>query len=275
MESFRRKFPAVPLIHFLNPAYFTKSSPDKYRFLRRQIRRVIQQGDELGLHLHGWKSLVQASGVTFRGTPRWDGVGKEFWCFTDCGYSVPISSYSFEELRRIMAFSRNLLEDQGFPRPRVFRAGGWMANDKLLRALVAEGFFADSSAIPAVYLKGYSLQRIRGLLGKLWPEVDPYSQPFRRTFPEGSLFEFPNNGALADYIQGDEMFQLARELLSKAKPGDTSYLSIGFHQETALSYLPRVETALERLYRLAASEEQAVSFVTTLQSISFWKNKKK
>ena len=76
MESFRDKFPHVPLLHFLNAAYFTKEGADNDT-IKSLIRRVIKKDDELGLHIHAWKSLVKAAGVEYRFSPTWSRRGRE------------------------------------------------------------------------------------------------------------------------------------------------------------------------------------------------------
>src|SRR5262245_53796204 len=54
MEQFRARYPQVRLVQFLNAAYFTKRGA-RAADVRRAIRRVVKPGDELGLHVHGWK----------------------------------------------------------------------------------------------------------------------------------------------------------------------------------------------------------------------------
>lgn len=78
-EAFREAHPEVPLTHFLNAAYFTKSRTSG---LQSKIsgrleaidkmwnpHRALSPIDERGLHLNGWKSLVESSGVQYQAEP--------------------------------------------------------------------------------------------------------------------------------------------------------------------------------------------------------------
>ena len=70
MEEFRNEHPQLPILHFLNAAYFTKTNADSEE-VNRKIRSGLRDQDELGLHIHAWKSIVEASGVSYRHMPKW------------------------------------------------------------------------------------------------------------------------------------------------------------------------------------------------------------
>lgn len=263
MERLRARFPEVKLVQFLNAAYFTKEGADAAD-VRARIGRTLLPGDELGLHIHGWKSLFEASGVTFRDAPTfWDPAGRVTDCFADCGHEVPISAYATDDLRTVIRFSVDTLEAAGLGRATSFRAGGWMAAPHVRDALVAEGFVTENSAVPADFLASeIGHLPLHGWVADLWPGTTSTSQPERlETTPtegdeHGHILEIPDNGALADYMTADEMIAVYDDVkaLRAADPEHDVVLSIGFHQETAARYLPRVEAALEHILADAEAE---------------------
>jgi hypothetical protein len=271
MEQLRSRFPDVPLVHYLNAAYFTKPDVDE-ELVRAQIGRPLRERDELGLHLHGWKRLFEAADVPFRASPTfWDPNGVVTDCAFDCGHEVPISAYSHEELERVIAFSLAKLDEHGLGRAVSFRAGGWMAEDNVRRALVAQGIETDSSAVPTQFLQSeLGTLPLYGWLDALWAGTTSRSQPHEIETESGLLFEIPDNGALADYVLGDEMvavFDAARSTL-EASPSADVVVSIGFHQETAAKYLPRLEQALDTIVRRARDEALPIRFVTARELLA-------
>jgi hypothetical protein len=264
MEHFRHDYPKVPLQHFLNAAYYTKADADP-RLTTAAIRSVLREGDEHGLHIHPWKSLVEASAVTFRTEPAFRGPMDLSQCDPDCGHDVNMAAYNEKELQKIIRFSIKKLVQHGFDRPRSFRAGAWQADNHVFRALAREGITLDSSATSAEYLKerwGKSL--LYPVVGKLWPDTTATSQPYRIDLGSGlSLLELPNNGCLADYVKGEVIaatFQKNVELWKRDKSRDI-YISIGFHQETAQKFLPHLRQGIDAIQAMAEREKLPVAFV--------------
>jgi hypothetical protein len=203
----------------------------------------------VGLHIHGWKSLFEKSGVEFRSSPTFWGTGSvALPCPDDCGHEVPISAYSESELRKVVRTSLDVLERQGFGRPTTFRAGGWLATPTVQNAIRAEGLTTDSSAVPAQFLQPrLGSKPLYAWVRELWPQLTPTTQPFVLHTTQGDLKELPDNGALADYMSADQMIAVFRQGMAyaDAHPGQSALVHIGFHQETAAQYLPRVRQALQ------------------------------
>lgn len=249
MQNFRRDFPKIPLQHFLNAAYYTRYKKDS-ELITKLIKSVLRKGDEHALHIHAWRSLVESSKVNFRTTPSFveDGYSTAD-CEIDCGHDIALTGYTTAELRKIIAHSVEILLREKFNRPKSFRAGGWQADAKVLEALAAEGFTLDSSAVPAEFLKvEWSKYNLYGFVGKLWADITPTSQPYDYKTSSGlKITELPNNSCLSDYMTGSDMlkvYQANAETLKKS-PNKDVYLSIGFHQESAAEYLPRLRQAIK------------------------------
>jgi len=240
--EFRDDFPNIPLTHFLNAAYFTRLGPNDVMgavSASDKIRTVLRDGDEIGLHVHADNHLLHAAGVAPKKFPSWDNLPDL------TGHSVPLSTFSEAEVRQIVHFSCRTLMQQGFDRPRAFRAGGWHAGSNVLNALAAEGFIVDSSEVPHDWLpKGF------GDVERLWPNATRLSQPYRF---EGGIVEVPDNGCLADYVTSDQMVDTFNAVARSARQ-KPAVLSLGFHQETAAKFLPRLRSALGQIERRAAMQ---------------------
>lgn len=246
MRRFRARHPHIPMLHLLNPVYFLRPGADAEQ-IKTQIDSTLLPIDAQGLHLHGWKLLMQRCEIPYRTTPSFADAdercpGKE------CGYTVSLEyAYSTEELSKLVACSANLLTAQGFARPRHFRAGGWQFGPKLTAALHANGFFWDSSSLPPSLLteKWGEDSSMLKLLRQLHPGASVLDQP--RLLAEG-LWHYPNNAGLMDYTSTAQLLEIFKKLLDAKKP----VLVTGFHQETAFVYLDKLEDAIAQMEAAAA-----------------------
>ncbi len=265
MRNFRRDYPDIPLQHFLNAAYYTKFQADAGQ-VTKSIKSVLLAGDEHGLHIHAWRRLVESSAVTFRTSPSFVVDGYMIAdCAIDCGQEIALTGYTTAELRKIIARSVEILRREKFNRPTSFRAGGWQADDKVLEALAAEGFTLDSSATDANFLqKEWEKYKLYGMVGKLWDGTNPTSQPYFYTTSSGlKILELPNNGSLSDYVTGSDMLKVfqSNALILKKNPKKNVYLSIGFHQESAAEYLPRLREAIKLIRSYSKRNKIPIEFV--------------
>lgn len=251
MEAFRDALPGVPLTHFLNAAYFTKPNADVAAIVSG-IKRVVWPIDETGLHVHGWRSLIEASGVTFRSTPSFWGENRPLRPVGgDMGHEVEIAAYTVQELRDVFARSKTILARAGYPLSASFRAGGWMATPNVLGAIRAEGFRVDTSATDNAWHDELAGVRLRARIKEVWPQTTRTSAPWWIETPAGRVLEMPDTGALADYVTADEMVAHIENAITRfsGDPSRDVYVHIGFHQETAARYAYRVSDAIEHLRR--------------------------
>ncbi|MBA3377066.1 MAG: hypothetical protein H0U00_14855 [Actinobacteria bacterium] len=268
MQNLHTRFPQVKIVHFLNAGYYTKQGANRADVTAR-VNRAIQPGDEKALHIHGWKRLFEASGLTFRASPTFWGTslnanGNE--CISDCGHEVPISNYTSDELRKVVKFSLDTLETNGFGRAKSFRCGGWMAKPNVRDAIAAEGLTYEHSAVPVSFLKEkLGTTPVYGWLSELWQGMTNVSQPYTITTASTPLIEVPDNGALADYANADQMVETfhANKAAFLRDRKKNVVVSVGFHEETAASYLPQLESALQRMYDEAKAENIPFESVTS------------
>lgn len=250
MKAFRQKYPGIPILHFLNAAYYTK--PDaKEEIITQRINSVLRPHDEHGLHIHSWKTLVEASGVTFRKTPDLGGWSLRD-CNYDCGHVISLEAYDALEVKKIIHKSVEILTKHNFKRPTSFRAGAWQTGPNVTEALASEGFLIDSSATVTDFIDpswgiGSELHR---WIKKLWPNMKVTQNPYILYNKNGRvLWEVPNNGSLADYTKSDVIMKVLKKNVDDyvKNPVPRKYVNIGFHQETAEKNLPRIIEAIEKI----------------------------
>lgn len=263
MRQFREDFPKIPLLHFLNPAHFTRPGAEATD-LRREIGSVLRPGDMIGLHLHAWRDLIEAAGVDFRSSPSFIGAAGSQLIDGRYGYDVPIYVYTTEELRRLVRLGLHLLRENGFTAPiRVFRAGGWLADARVLDAIRAEGLTIDSSALPPeIGAHGFWSLPLYRSVRELWKDITPVSQPYIVETPSGALIEFPNNAGMADHVSADRAVKIFRDQANEAKRGQIVHFHYGFHDDTAQDMLPRVRAVLQKVKRYARLTGIRLEFVT-------------
>lgn len=254
----------IPLTHFVSAAYFTHGGPAAER--AKTMRAAIHAGDELAMHLHGWQSLVRASGVTPKLAP-------SFLTGTDelveiengeAGIDTDLDTYEVVDLRAMLRTSRQLLEQTGLEVSTSFRAGGYLGTPKVLRAAADEGFTTDSSATDySQFGEEYGLlgSRVR----ELWPRVTPTTQPFQIARDESTpMLEMPiaaimDNTPPEDVV--DDIAQAAAAL--RDKPDSDVFVVLGFHFETAPEHASEVGAVIDALK--ARPELAKQLYFTTLE----------
>ena len=245
MQDFRKKYPQIAMLQLITPSYWVRPDVNKAA-ITAQIKSTFLAMDKVGLHIHGWKSLVNYCQVPYQNSLSF--ANQDETCEAgDCGYSVSLEyAYSKADLSKLVACSSEILVQNGFDQPTHFRAGGWQFGPKLAAALQANHFTWDSSHIDANLLttKWHEESGMVKMLRKLHPNSTPLSQPFAIN---QSLMEFPNNAALADYTNSKQLLKMFNDLIKN----DKEVMVLGFHQETAATYLRRLEAAIPQIEKAA------------------------
>ncbi|NVB41445.1 hypothetical protein G6O69_26640 [Pseudenhygromyxa sp. WMMC2535] len=248
----------APFTHYICPTYWL--SPRSRLDPAQAIRSLVSKGDELALHVHCWRSLVELAGVRFLSEPDWNGDGT--------GHGVPLGAYQ-DDARAIIACARALLQRKLGATVWGFRCGGAMTSDGVYAALIALGFRYDSSAAPPVMVsRGFRpghRGNLRDTMGcrnelasyqvDLWgdrpmtaPEranslslrstggqaITPMTQPYAVHSGARSILEMPLNGGISDYASAGFMTKTFDALLERVHEGaGPMFLNIGCHQEGA------------------------------------------
>ena len=256
MQAFRRQYPYIPLMQLLNPVYLLRPNID-VAVESEKIRSTFLPSDTIGLHVHGWKSLLDVCDVPFQQAPSFAG-GSDACTVGDCGYAVSLeNAYAEEELTKLIGCSANLLEAQGFARPRYFRAGGWQLGPKLASALEAHHFVFDSSRTDARLLttKWAENSGLVQMVRALHPDASVLDGPYQLT---AGITEYPNNGSLADYTDTQQLVAIFNTLIEHHK----RVLVLGFHQETAFTYLKHLQDAIPLFEKIADERGVSISWVS-------------
>jgi hypothetical protein len=236
LERLERELPGVPLTHFANAAYFTKPGADPER-VRAVMRRVIREGDEVGLHVHPWHHLVEAAGVEPRFEPSFLGQ-RDSEIDGESGYDIELEAYGTEEIEAIVKKSIELLALD--PPPRSFRAGAWLSGPRVLEAIARAGFEIDSSATDASWYDELASTPLPSRLRMLWPNADAKTQPYWISTRAGPILEMPLTGGMADYATAEEQ---SAHLASMSE----GVAQIGLHQEGCSELVDRTIAAIRSL----------------------------
>lgn len=193
----------IPLTHFFNPRIYTNpelSSERAQELTEWVINRRDHNGDAIGLHLHMQPDIVQAAGVEVReDAQHWGSNLKD-------GYDVLTSEYSYDDMVKMLNWSKNVFENQGLGTPIMYRAGGWYADGETLRAVHDTGFKVDSSA-RTEYAFGHD-----NVAGHWHVAAD--QNPYRINLDDQNdtngtsrLWEFPNTGADSWSFSAQQMIE--------------------------------------------------------------------
>ncbi|MCB0389993.1 MAG: hypothetical protein KDD58_01825 [Bdellovibrionales bacterium] len=241
MRELSNEFPHIPRIQFLNPAHFISSENWDATSAKELVPLGISSKDEIGLHIHARQRLIEAANVKFRNRPSFFG-GESVNFLGEYGGDVPITSYTVDELDKIIKYSLKILAQNGFHNIQSFRAGGWCANEKVYEALLKNNIIADSSPVPASLVANrYPNTYLHTLAEELWSDTTTLSYPYLKTINGSQIKVFPNNCCLADYVsfeQAQEIYQSCVKNASDEKKN--AYFHYGWHQETlAVAHRPQ------------------------------------
>lgn len=248
LDELRRGLGPVPLTHYISAAYFTKDRPDPKA--AATIKQAVREGDELAVHLHAWRSLAKASALEPKLAPSFLTGTDKLLEFEDgdVGFDTDLDAYTVPDLRAMLRTSRRLLEQTGVPVSKTFRAGGYLGTPKVLQAIREEGFTVDSSATDYRQIDERKDEVLPKRLREIWPAVETTSQPWLVDARGGPLLEMPiaafTDSATAAEIVG--VFEAAHARLQK-EPARDVFVVIGFHQETAEEFAPRLGEAMAKV----------------------------
>lgn len=268
-SAFRDKYPDIPMQQFLNAAYLTKDVWEKEEIIAFH-KNTLRDIDELGLHIHPWKKLVEASGVAFKDKPSLfqDDIPLR-QSHDDMGHEVALFAYDKAEVVKMIKKSEELLSSIGLNLGSTFRSGAWLSSKDMREALVETGYTMDCSAVDGNFLaERWGDFQLCTWTKKLWPDCRRVSQPYDIAVGASKLLEVPNNGCLADYVDEQHMLETLRVNHEHAiKNGlEEVYVSIGFHQETALRFIDRLDKAVVLMRDYALKQGLELNFIRKVEN---------
>jgi hypothetical protein len=279
MEGVRQHHPELKVTQFFAPYHYTdpKLTPGRKQQIDAWIKEQRDQyGDELGVHIHGWCHFVTTTGVPCR-------TKESFYYDDGSGYTTILAAYSEAEMTTILQKSRETFAAHGLGAPTSFRAGGWTADVKVLRALAKTGFMVDTSAVPASHLSSWKGYGLYTWTTSHWQGITETSQPY---FPLASnpaaadpakalpVLEVPDNGVLVDYVTADEMTAIYR----MNHPGggtlaNPTVYQIGWHPPNfSNEFMNRIDTALAEVDKhLYSKDAGPARYVNISELTKVWK----
>lgn len=186
------------MTHMWNPRLLTTETVNEGR--KEALLQWVKQrrdafGDSIQLHLHMFDDFVTASGVSVRDFPNWGDSGD--------GYGSLTTNYNAAEMTKIIRRGIEVMNSTGLGTPKIYRAGGWFADEKTLAAIEAAGLSADSSGRTAY--KFYEQTGPWNLATTAQPYYPSRNDQNRAGSPSFKILEIPNNGADSYWFSSDEM----------------------------------------------------------------------
>lgn len=281
-EELHEEHPELRLTHFVGPYTFTDPviAPERVTRMVEWVTGMRDTyDDEIGLHIHPYCSFVEAAGLTCITSPSYRYTDQD-----STGYSVFLGAYDEAQFTTLVAKADELFQENGLGKPTTFRAGGWTAELSTLRALDANGYVADTSAVYAAPLEEEATRLLFEWAIDYWSEIGPTSQPYYPSEtdiqspgdPSIPVLEVPDNGNLVDYVTAEEMIEIFDENYPGGALEQPVTYTIGYHPPNfdtpGRGYKERIHEALLHAEQYLASRGDGPVVYATLHEIPLvWK----
>ncbi len=256
----------VPLTHFFNPRiYITESVTQAQRdYMTDWVKnRRDELGEAIGLHLHMHKDMVADAGVEPKDAPRW---GR----YKDAdGQDVLTTEYSYEEVKKIIGWGIDKFEENGLGTPKMYRAGGWMADMDVLNALEDYNFWLDTSGRKKD--SWWSSFPYWNLESTTQPYLISESDQNSSKAPNLNLWEFPNNGGDTTAFEAEASIRKLKDNYSGGIVEEKKLVTFLSHPRFFNVDAPRMETILEYLESFRDDNDSGpVVFITLEEAYEIW-----
>jgi hypothetical protein len=265
-EELHDEHPELILTHFVGPYTFTDPAVSAARqgeLVDWVTGMRDRHGDEIGLHIHAYCSFVAAAGLPCRTSP-----SSVYRAGDATGYTVMLNAYEHAELVTMLRKADELFVDNGLGKPTSFRAGGWIADLRVLSALAEAGHVADTSANNWARLEEWEGVE-NGVLYEWnrtnWSTIGDTSQPYYPSAgdvlaaaaagePHVGILEVRDNGILVDYVTREEMIGIFDANFDGAPLAAPRAYSIGYHPSNFVRlYKDRIHYTLLHAEQFLAS----------------------
>jgi hypothetical protein len=249
-KSFRDKFSNIPVSHFVSPSYFTSTQT---AYNKSVIQSLYRLGDQIGLAVAPWKSVVTGAGVAFRSTPTfWGPTLTQTACSSDCGGEVPLNVYTPQEVRSILSNSIKVMDQQGFKDLKGMQITGWMATPEIIAAANDIGIEYDFSMVtPSLLSEQLREFPIFSWVNKLWPNADVLSQPGILPSHSQRVTEVPQSMASLDYVTVEQMSLFLERFVASESKNPLTY-HIALNADSIHMTLPKLELVLQNVFKQAS-----------------------
>ena len=146
----------------------------------------------------------------------------------------------------------------------------------------ANGYVADTSANNYQRIEEWTTPEVELIWDwnkENWSDIGDTSQPYYPSEanvqlpgdPFIGILEVPDNGALVDYVQADEMIGIFAANWPGGALDKPTQVSIGYHNSTLWQYRQRFEETLTHVSGFRASQDLGpVVFVTLSETAQVW-----
>ncbi len=278
------RHPKMKWTHLYNPVVYTQTSPylaeiEDYIFESRDV-----YGAEIGLHLHMFKSFVEAAGVSFRDSPSLNGDNVP-GCGSDTGgYSVPFTAYTSEEIGTMIDFSIAKFGSRGLDRPRTFCAGYWATSITSQTVVSEKGFTVSKSALPPGTEYGSSdMTSLCWLMYSGWGDetvthtTSPYMISSSSILPaggppylwtdEGPMLEFPQNCKVGWMIPTQGLKDIFLDNYNLATPNEPKVIDLVLHDSTAVSQYAKFDDTLSFIDQYVENPDDVLVVYATANEV--------
>ena len=145
-------------------------------------------------------------------------VDESFWAnkldlnCENCGSEIPVTTYNYKELEKIVQYSINAISDFGFGKPTSSFVAGWDSSDDLLKVLANNKIKIDFSMIsPYMISDTIKYEQLYKQLLDTWGYQDNILAPQAAIFEKNHIFQIPNNYATPGFMP----YSLANAQLNK------------------------------------------------------------
>ncbi|OGC37227.1 hypothetical protein A2436_00855 [candidate division WS6 bacterium RIFOXYC1_FULL_33_9] len=246
-----------PMTHLFNPYIYISLNSTRSKYLTDWVKN---RDESIGLHLHMYDKLIEASGVVVNDIPAWGSpIGG--------GHDTPNSNYAYDDYKKIITWAMTQYEKNGLSTPTMYRAGGWYIDEENINVLKNLGFQIETSG--RTYYKHGS-----NLLEGPW-NLKETTQPYQMNStdqnitnsPNINIWEYPNNG-------GDSWAYSVETLISRFKNNYAGGIS---QNTTVVTYIshphwfdkegPKIEGTLKYISTYTYSSDSGPVIFTTLDKV--------
>lgn len=280
LEKLTRLHPKMRWTHLYNPVAYTQETP-----LREAMERFVKQtrdhhGAEIGTHLHMYRSLLAAAGVTFVADPSVTAQQVE-GSRDDSGYAVPITRYSREEIGRLLEHTRKIYQERGLGQPKTFCAGFYATSLDLQNMIAAHGYTTSAAAFPTqtVYGAQYapSWHALSGWNASVTYKSRPYrisqtsilpghDAPFINAIDKQPLVEIPQTCKIDWMVSAEEMKLIFKEHLAIARQGTTTAICLAIHETSSEANFEKFHQVLRYIdEHIHSGSQPQVKYITTAE----------
>ncbi len=262
----RKTFPAIPLTHLVNPAYFLDQA--KATDNLQTLQKVVQAEDEVGLYLAPIEALVQHAGTILKLQPSfWGYLDEGEVCESDCGLDVPLTVYNREEVLRLFFSAQSTMQKAGFTGLKSFAVRGWMEAPFVTELASAFGYRVDLSPIDpnliALKLREFP---IADWVTQRWGELNNADPETVQRFSQADplLTKLPQIGGVLELTEQREILARFDRLVKNQRehPLFNQVFTLGISVETAFQSWPKLRTLLQSMQERAKAQNFDLKFVT-------------